>query len=391
MRTVGWVSGHLILAGLAWWTIIGCSAPSGRTDQRNQAVAVKVASVEQQTIQFRRRFTGTLESPARFVVAPKVSGRIEYLAVDLSDPVESGQVIARLDDEEFQQAVVQAKANLEVAHANLVEAKSNLEIAEREMARVASLRQRGVATDSQVDSAKAQRLTHAAAVEVAKAQVTRAEAFLAEAKIRLGYTVLTAQWPNGGRRFVAERHLNEGANIVANAPLLTIVELNPMMAVVFVSERDYGLLAVGQAASITTDAFPGSVFPGKVARVAPVFSQASRQARVELELFNQQQLLKPGMFVHAEIVLDQSPDAHTIPFAALVNRDGQDGVFLVNQSGDRVAWKPVELGIQQKDRVEVIGLKVGDQVVTIGQQLIHDGSPIIIPEEPNLKSEPPSP
>ena len=340
---------------------------------------VEVAPVLVETIELRRTFTGTLESPARFVVASKVGGRIERLAVDLADLVTNGQVVAELDDEEYEQETLQAAAELEVVKANLVEARSNLVIATREMARVNSLQERGIATAAQVDVAKAQLLTREAAVEVARAQVTRAEASLAEAKIRLGYTGVTANWTGDGDRFVAERFINEGGMVVANAPLLTIVGLDPIIAVVFVTEKDYGLLRVGQPVTIATDAFPGLSFPGQVARVAPVFNQASRQARVELELPNTDQRLKPGMFVYAEVLLDQVPNATTVPFSALATRGGQTGLFVVNDD-QTVTWRTVETGIRQGERLQVTGPGVQGRVVTMGQQLIDDGSQVTIPD-----------
>jgi RND family efflux transporter MFP subunit len=356
----------------------GAAPGTGTKDAR--PIPVEVDLIRQQNIELRRTFSGTLESQSRFVVSPKVGGRIQRLAVDLADSVEQGQVVAQLDDEEFQQELRQAKAELEVARANGVEAASNLEIAKREMERVRNLRTRGVATEAQVDAAQAQLLTREAAVEVARARVTRAEAALAGARIRLGYTAVTADWRGQGRRFVAQRHVNEGTTISANTPLFTIVELDPIMAVVNVTEKDYGLLRPGQAATVTTDAFTGTKFAARVARVAPVFNQASRQARVELELANPNQKLKPGMFIQAEILLDQATDAFTVPLSALVSRGSDEGVFLVAESGDRAQWHPVRTGIRQRDRVQVEGVSSG-RVITMGQQLLQDGSLIVIPQQ----------
>jgi len=382
LRIVWWIGGIVILA-LAGWLLFKPGDDAGPGGRVAAPAAVEVGPIRRETIELRRVFTGTLESPAQFVVAPKVGGRVAHLAVDLGDRVQNGQILAELDDEEFEQAVVQAEAELEVARANLVEAKSNLEIAEREMSRTNSLQSRGIATDSQVDVAKAQLLTREAAVEVAKAQVTRAEAALAGARIRLGYSTVAANWVGNGRRFVARRFINEGETIAANTPLLSIVELDPIIAVVYITEKDYGLLQVGQPATITTDAFPGATFRGEVARVAPAFNQSSRQARIELMIANPDQQLKPGMVVQAEVLLDQSNNAATVPLAALVERGGQTGVFVVNQAGDRVAFQPVTPGIRQGERVEAVGADITGFVVTVGQQLIDDGSPVTIPRLEN--------
>ena len=96
---------------------------------------------------------------------------------------------------------------------------------------------------------------------VTKAQVIRAQAALETARIRLGYTEVNAGW-RGGReqRVVAERYVDEGETVTANAPLLRIVELNPIKGVFFVTERDYATLQPGQRASLITDAYPDATF-----------------------------------------------------------------------------------------------------------------------------------
>jgi multidrug efflux pump subunit AcrA (membrane-fusion protein) len=93
---------------------------------------VEVAAVSRGPLTLRRTFNGTLKARAEFMVAPKVAGRIEKIFVNLADQVERGQVVAELDNDEYVQAVAQARADLAVARANLAEAKSALEQAERE-------------------------------------------------------------------------------------------------------------------------------------------------------------------------------------------------------------------------------------------------------------------
>jgi multidrug efflux pump subunit AcrA (membrane-fusion protein) len=89
----------------------GASGPGG-----GGPVAVEAAPIVRGEIARLRTFSGALEATAEFEVAPKLSGRIRELTVDLADPVQRGQVVARLDDAEYVQAVQQATAELEVAH-----------------------------------------------------------------------------------------------------------------------------------------------------------------------------------------------------------------------------------------------------------------------------------
>jgi RND family efflux transporter MFP subunit len=358
------------------------SEAPARRDGETSAVPVEVAAIERGPIERRRAFTGTLEARAEFVVAPKVGGRIEEIGVDLADTVVRGQLVAKLDDDEFVQTVAQVQADWAVAKANLAEARSLLEIAERELERVQRLRQRGVASASQQDAAKADQLAKQAHVEVTRAQLTRAEAGLEAARIRLGYTRVAANWRGGNdQRVVAERYVDEGETVSANAPLLRIVEIDPIIAVFFVTERDYALLKPEQAATLRTDAFPAETFQGRIARIAPVFRESTRQARVEVWLDNPGLRLKPGMFVRATVVLDRVPEATILPEQALVRRDGRDGVFVLDADEKSVSWRRVTVGIRQGDRVQVKGEGLGTRVVTLGQQLLDDGSEVAVEGE----------
>jgi RND family efflux transporter MFP subunit len=353
--------------------------------RRGGPAAVEAAPVERGAIELRRTFTGTLEARGRFIVAANVGGRVERLLVDLADPVSQGQVIAELDGAEEVQGVAEAAAEVAVARANVADAESALEIAERERARVDDLGKRGVVSESEVDAAKSRHLARTTAVKVAKAQLERAGAAHRRARIRSNYTSVIAVWSgDSDTRFVAERHVAEGDNVAPNDPLITVVDLEPLDAIVHVTEREYGSLRPGQLAAITTDAYPGTAFSGTIRRIAPVFRETSRQARMELEIANPDHLLKPGMFVRAEVVLDRVDDATIVPLGALVTREGKTGVFVLDDAGDRVAWqvawRPVEVGIQHGDRVQVVGEGVAGRVVTLGQQLIDDGSAVTVPE-----------
>jgi RND family efflux transporter MFP subunit len=379
------------LALLAIFTLLGwlvtqrlleTGTETKKGEGKKNPIAVEVAPILEGHIERLRDFSGTLQALSEIVVAPKVTGRIRQLHVDLSDPVSRDQVVAELDNDEYVQTVRQAQADLAVAQANLAEARSLLRIAERELQRVDKLRERGVSSESQRDLAKADQLAKGAHVEVTQAQVIRAQSALETARIRLGYTQVAASWRGGSeQRLVAERHVDEGDTITANAPLLRIVELDPIKAVIFVTERDYALLRPGQPALLTTDAHPGAVFKGTISRISPVFRETTRQAQVELQVKNPDLKLKPGMFVRASVVLEQVESAKIIPEQALATRDDQSGLFVVSADGKTVNWRPVTVGIRQGRRLQVMGESLTGRVVTLGQQLLDDGSAIRIAEE----------
>ena len=375
----------MAISGLGWQIYVRLDALQenpGRDPGAARPVPVVTAPIERAPIALERAFSGTLEAHAEFVAAPQVGGVIEQLSVNLGDRVARGQVVATLDNAEYVQAVAQAEAELEVARANLGEAGSLLKIAERELQRVDTLSGSGVSSASQRDTVRAEQLVKKAHLQVTKAQVARAEAQLEMARIRLGYTLVRADWHGDeDYRMVAERYVDAGENVSANTPLLKIVKLNPITAVIFVTEKEYADLQIGQQISLLTDAYANRVFSGLIQRIAPVFRETTRQARIEIEVDNPEQLLKPGMFVRAKVTLDRVSDATVVPFQALTRRDGQDGVFILSENGRRVTWHTVAPGIRQNERLQVTGERLQGQVVVLGQQMLKDGASVLLTDQ----------
>ena len=390
LLAVGGVLGVCALAALAYFSAE--EEGGGRGGRGPRVAAVEVGTVQRGRVEDRRTFVGTLASPAEVRVAAKVGGRVEAVAVDLADEVRPGQVVARLDDAELAAEVAAAQAEVQVARANLAEAKSGAEIASRELDRTRVLQGRGVASESQYDAAQSAELAARTKVEVADAQVARAVAALDSAKVRLGYASVAVTWTpddgDAGVRVVAERSVEEGDTIAANAPLMTIVQLDPLRAVLFVTERDYARLSPGQSVDLSTDAYPGRSFPATVDRVSPTFDETSRQARVELAVPNARRLLKPGLFVRAEATLDAAEDATTVPATALTRRGDGDAVFVLRpgeEGGEIARLVAVTLGLRAAGRVQVLtdeadALRPGDRVIVLGQQLVDDGSAVTVPE-----------
>ncbi len=381
----------LVLGGVVGWRLWSeVTAKVEGRDRSNRAIPVEVAAIEHGLIERRRTFSGTLESLAAFRVAPKVAGRVERLAVDLADEVENGSVVVTLDSDLYEQEVALAEADVQVAQANLAEARSGKEISERSTRRQTTLRERGIASDAQFDTAKAEQLAADAGVAVAEAQVQRARSALETARIRLGYTKVRATWSEGdSRRVVAERMVEPGDTVAANTPLMLIVELDPIQAVLYVAERDYAQLRPGQSVTLRTDAFANRTFHGEVARIAPVFESTSRQARVELTVPNPDHMLKPGMFVRAEAVLERVEDTTIVPEGAIVTRADQSVVFVIDEASMTARRRVVERGITDSGRVQVAGEGLTGRVVTLGQQLLDDGSAVILPEDTDAASSPP--
>ena len=386
MRALGRFLLTLVLLGglglLGWkvWQRLQAQEQAPAKERGPEAAPVEVAPIETGAIELERTFTGTLEASAEVVVASKVGGRVVRLELDLADSVKRGEVVCWIDDAEYQQAINQADAELTVANAHLIEATKSLEIATRGLARIEQLQKTGVASDVRYDEAVAEQLSKEAAVAVAGAQVTRATAALEAARIRADYTKVTATWTGKEEeRIVAERYVDEGDTVGANAPLLRIVGLDPLIGVILVAERDYGRLSEQQAVKLTTDAWSGEQFDATVARISPVFGADTRQARIELSVPNPGSKLKPGMFIRATVVLQRIEGATIVPQEALSDRADQTGVFVLDADGTKVHWRPVTVGLRAGRRVQVSGDRLVGRVVVLGHQLVDDGSAVLIP------------
>jgi RND family efflux transporter MFP subunit len=343
-------------------------------------VAVEVTPVRRTTIRDIGQFTGSLKPRAYFVIAPKVSGRLERLHVDIGDAVKRGQLIAELDDEEYAQRAEEARAGVTLARAGLEEARSSAAVARRELERIQALRKKKISSESELDATRARFEAEDAKSKVAQALIEQKEAALKAAEIRLSYTKIRTSWKAGAdARYVGERFVDEGALLAAGSPVVSILEISSLTAVIHVTERDYSRVRVAQETDLTSDALPGRSFKGKIARVAPLLKESSREACVEIEISNPDLALKPGMFVRASIQFASRAEATVVPVAALAKRDERKGVFVVDEAESIARFVPVEVGIVERDLAEVLKPELSGLVVTVGQHLLEDGSKVRLP------------
>ncbi|HSL38863.1 MAG TPA: efflux RND transporter periplasmic adaptor subunit, partial [Desulforhopalus sp.] len=353
--------------------------PAGPSGGRG-VVAVEATPVTRGEIIERRSFTGTLEPAARFELASRVGGRLLELRADLGDVVHRGQLVARLDDAEYRLELARAEAVLAVSQAGLVEAESALAARARELEQVKQLRSQGVASEAELDSALANHQAQHARTAMAAALVAQQRAALHSAELQLSYTEIHAEWQGDDlERVIAERLVDAGTLLAANAAVFTVVGLDQLVAVAYVPERDYPRLAVGQEVLVAADAIADQNFPGILARLAPVIRETSRQARLEVAVPNPEQLLKPGMFVRLEIELASKQDALLVPRSALVQRNGNTTLYLADLQEGIARRVAVKIGLQEKEVVEIIAPEIGGEVVTLGQHLLSDGARITVP------------
>lgn len=349
-------------------------------------IAIEVEPVVNESIQEIRHFTGSIHPIYQYIVAPKVSGRLLRINKRIGDWVRAGEVIATIDDAEYQQSVREAEANLKIAESSLLEARSQFVLATQEQERVKLLQQKGIASPAELDAANTNYIAQQSRLELSQAQVEQRQAALKSAQIRLGYTTLAANQSG----FIGERYVDEGALLSPNSPVVSVVGIDQVIVRTTIIERDYGRIANDQAATVRVDAFADEAFAGRVARIAPVLDEASRMAQMEVEVDNAGRKLKPGMFAKVSVVLSQNENAQIVPSKAIVGQNGTSSVFLVDAEKKTARHVKVQTGIINGEKTEIITPRLDGWVVTLGQHLLQDGSPVILPSPQTQEKNPSS-
>ena len=173
---------------------------------------------------------------------------------------------------------------------------------------------------------------------------------------------------------VTSRAVNTGEVVDANKELIRITDLSTVWVIAQVFERDVARLRVGSGASVTSDAFPESVFRGRITYIDPQFDNTTRTGKVRIELANPGQALKIGMYVKAAFgaLGDAERTSPVIPSSAVQRINDQDIVFLPTADPVVFALRSVRLGAEVDGRRMVLeGLNVGDRVVTNGSFLLR--------------------
>ena len=173
---------------------------------------------------------------------------------------------------------------------------------------------------------------------------------------------------------VISRSANPGEVIQADKEVLRIADLSSVWVLGQVYEKDLGKVVVGSGASITSDAYPGRVFRGRVSYVDPTLDPATRTAQARIELANPGQALKLGMFVNVAFAALGGAESTTpvIPKSAVQNINNQQVVFVETQTANTYVIRPVKLGPEVNSRYSVLeGLTVGERIVTDGSFLLR--------------------
>lgn len=304
--------------------------------------------------------TGTVNAVTTVSVGSQVSGTIKRLMVDYNSPVKKGQLLAQIDPSTFQAQVDQAMANLWSAKANMEKAAVATLDARRTLQRSKDLFAQNFIARSDLDTAETNALSAEAQQKVSQAQVGQAQAALKIAETNLQYTNILS--PVNGT--VISRSVDIGQTVAASFQTPTLFsiaqDLTKMQIDTNVDEADIGKILVGQAVSFTVDAYPDTIFTGKVAvvRNAPITVSNVVTYDVVIQVENPQLKLKPGMTANVSITIEIHPDVLRIPNASLRFKPA-DTIVISEKKRDKQGAKKTKVWILEKDKPKSVNVTIG--------------------------------
>lgn len=191
------------------------------------------------------------------------------------------------------------------------------------------------------------------------------------AEIVKGRKVPTSvSWPAPRDGVILERNAVDGMRADAGQVLFKIADLSTVWALVDVAEQDYPRVRVGQSVAIRVRGLPERAFAGKVALIYPQINKETRTARVRIELANADLILRPDMYVDAEIAVGEDAKVVAVPESAIIDT-GKRQLVLVDKGEGRFESRDVNIGRRGEGFVEVkSGIGEGDRVVTSANFLI---------------------
>mgnify|MGYP001154398996 CR=1 FL=1 len=337
-------------------------------------VAVETDFIQRMDLTETASFSGTILPRSSYQVATKISGQLRRLHVDVAQRVSKNEILAELDDRLILRELERAEAAVEVARATKNQSEHVLAMAVEDLQRYSTLFEQNYVSQAELNEAQTRYRNERMRDEIASANLRSAIAAYNSAELQLSFTKIRAEWEgDAGHRVIGERFVDEGSQVSAGSPLFSLMDLEHVIVRINVIERDYNRLRPGQSARISVDSFAGETFEGKVLRVAPLLSESTRQAAVEIQIPNPNYLLKPGMFARVEIDYQSVDDVSAVPQKAMAKRDGRDGLWLVEPENRAARFVEVDFGIHSKDYVQIMDPDLEGEVVTLGHDLLQDG------------------
>jgi RND family efflux transporter MFP subunit len=351
----------------------------------------------------------------------KVTGRVAWIGVEKGDQVKEGQVLVRLEDQEFRAQYEQARGaadsaraqldqlehgsrpeEIQLAEHNLSEARATAANDKINLDRTRTLFEQGVVSKQALDDASAryeasQQRVHSLeqshtlarigprAEEIARAKgaLAQAEGQAAYAKSQLDATVIHA--PITGtilERSVEKGELLTGQFASAARPVFSLANLNDIQADLDISQDDFAKLTPHQKAIVTVDAFPDLKWDGLIAEVSPEANRQKATIEVKVQILNPDMHLRPEMNTTVRFIADENKSTTQqnvgafVPSAAIRDSDGKKFVFIVFQG--KAMKRDVKVLSQRSAGALVSGLNGGESVITSAPESLKDGDKIKI-------------
>ncbi len=336
----------------------------GRSEQAKKSRQGTVVSVvaehpRRQTVVPKIRFSGTLEPIWQADVAAKVDGRIERVLVSEGQAVAAGEDLVVLEQKDMSAAYLAAEGAY-------VDARTNLEKTAMDLERYEKLLEDGAVSREAVDHL---RFAHANAA----AKLDAARGALDAAQSKLGGT--TVSTPRAG--IIQKRYYQEGFYAKVGTALFNIADISTLLAKIHVPEGYVASVAPGGVVDFTIPSMAGDdkSARGTITRVAPVADSASRTFEAEVSIDNSDGRLKGGVYADAVITTKSKDNVLTVPFSAIVMRDDQRTVYVVEN--DTAVRRVVTTGYIGDDLVEILGgITENDLVIAGGQNKLREGSTV---------------
>lgn len=405
-----------ILIGVVVVAVLGLATALSVQQGRGRGLEVRTEAIGYHDLVEIVTASGNIRARRTVDVSSDVSAKVSQLLVHEGDDVVAGQVLLRLQRDQYEAARSRNVASLAQARAQQSQQQANLLRARRDLDRLMQLRSRDslLVSRQQIDNAQSDVDVQEYMLESAGHGVAQAQAAVDEAEDQLSKTVFTAAM-NGK---VTRLNVEEGETVIIgtmNNPgslVLTISDLSVIEVLVQVDETDVSNISLGDSASIRIDAFPNRMFAGRVTEIGnsainpPGQQTSGQQAAIDFEvvltLDPTDAPLRPDLSATADIVVERRDHSLAVPIIAMTVRDREsagdagdgsdgassngegdeaedvEGVFVVREG--TVRFTPVKIGIAGQEYFEVLsGLSEGDSVVAGPYQRIRqlrNGDPV---------------
>jgi RND family efflux transporter MFP subunit len=327
----------------------GASAEAG-TPVEEKAQPVKVMELAYKNTAIAQNLTATITAFEETHLSPALQGRIRSVKVEVNDHVTKGQLLVEMDRTQLDQTRLQ------------------YEQLKTDLARMDTLLQYGSVTQQAYDQMESQ-------VETTRLVLKNLEE----------NTLLRA--PYAG--LVTGKHFNEGELFsptpntpAGKAALISMIQINPVKVMVNLSEKYLPLVKEGMDVDLSTEVYPDEVFSGKLFRIHPTISAATRTFVAEVKIPNRSEKLRPGMFARVSLKLGEK-EALIVPAISVLQQTGTNERYVMLAENGTAKKVTVQILTRHDDQLEIYSpqLKGGEQLIYAGQGKVENGSPVNVVAE----------